>query len=50
MSLPQNLAAASAIRRQPRQSEREEVLERFERGKSVADFINFNAGKFVKIP
>jgi len=25
------------------------VLERFERGQSVAEFIDFSAGKFVKI-
>lgn len=50
MSLPQNPAAVSSIRRKPRQSERDEALERFERGESVVDFIDFNAGKFVKIP
>ena len=29
---------------------RDEVLERFESGKSVADYIDFSAGRFVQIP
>ena len=49
MTLVRNRAAASAIRRKIRDSERDEVLERFERGQSVADFIDFSAGKSVKI-
>jgi hypothetical protein len=49
MTLVRNRAAASATRRKIRDSERDEVLERFERGQSVADFIDFSAGKFVKI-
>lgn len=46
MTLVRNRAAASAVRRD---SDRDEVLGRFERGQSVAEFIDFSAGKFVKI-
>lgn len=46
MTSVRNRAAASAVRRA---SGRDEVLERFERGQSVAEFIDFSAGKFVKI-
>ena len=49
MSLVRNRGAASTLRRKIRDSGRDEVLERFERGQSVADFIDFSAGKFVKI-
>jgi len=46
MTSVRNRAAASAVRRA---SGRDEVLERFERGQNVAEFIDFSAGKFVKI-
>ena len=46
MTSVRNRAAASAVRRA---SGRDEVLERFERGQSIAEYIDFSAGKFVKI-
>ena len=49
MNLVGKRAATSAIHRKIRDSERDKVLERFECGESVADFIDFSAGKFVKI-
>ena len=45
--LTRSRSAASAVRRN---SDRDQVLERFERGESIAKFIDFSAGKFVKIP
>ena len=46
-TLARSRAGASALRRN---SDRDEVLERFDRGESIAKFIDFSAGKFVKIP
>jgi hypothetical protein len=33
-----------------KQPVRDELLERFESGKSIADYIDFSAGRFVQIP
>jgi hypothetical protein len=43
--------AACISRARARQPERQgdEMLERFEKGESIADFIDFSAGKFVRI-
>jgi len=46
-TLTRSRAGASGLRRN---SGRDEVFERFDRGESIAKFIDFSAGKFVKIP
>lgn len=41
-------AAASISRARHAESRGDKMLERFEKGQSIADFIDFSAGKFVK--
>ena len=40
-------AVQKAKKKQP---VRDELLERFESGKSIVDYIDFSAGRFVQIP
>ncbi len=37
-------------KKKKQQPVRDELLERFESGKSIADYIDFSAGRFVQIP
>jgi DNA mismatch repair ATPase MutS len=39
-----------AKKKKKKQPVRDELLERFESGKSIADYIDFSAGRFVQIP